>query len=206
MSLLLNKQNGSTSRYFNNIKESNVYKKYQSTKTNKNSCGRNDKCRKNTTKYNNKKKLTNTKAKVALNTLTYKYKKKIIDKLTTMLGFIKSSTKQDIVDISNYLDILDKVYNDPLCNSGISISTMPINSGYRNSYSKKIDIYQYLIEQMKIQLPKLALPKIQLFINNIKDSKLSKLQDLDYEDIMNNTTFKKILILILQKMLDCKNS
>ena len=213
---LLN-NNKNSSRYFHNINENSVYKKYINTKANSNKCSRNNKCKKNTNKYDKKTKLTKTKAKIGLQTLSYGYKKKLISILTNMFGIIKSTiTKKEIVDIANYLDILNKVYNEPMCESGITMTATTESRNY-NSYSfrsrnsKSIDIYQYLINQMITNLPNLAPEKISLFINNIKNSnKLTTNSkgktDLAYEDIMNNNQLKKVFKSVLETLLYCKTS
>jgi hypothetical protein len=214
-SKLLN-NNKNSSRYFNNINEKSVYKKYINTKANSNKCTKNNKCKKNTTKHENKNKLTKTKAKIGLQTLSYGYKKKIKSILTNMFGLIKGHiTKKEIVDIANYLVILNKVYNDPMCESGITMtgsSESINNSSFRfiSRNSRSIDIYQYLIKQMIEKLPNIAPEKISLFINNIKNSNKSSTNskaktDLAYEDIMNNNNnLKSIFKLVLETLPVCK--
>jgi hypothetical protein len=216
-SKLLN-YNKNSSRYFNNINEKSVYKKYINTKANSNKCSRNNKCKKQTSKHENKNKLTKSKAKIGLQTLSYGYKKKLKSILTNMIGLIKSTiSKKEIVDIANYLDILNKVYNEPICESGM---TMTATSEYRNnSYSritsrnsKSIDIYQYLIKQMIDKLANLAPEKISLFINNIKNSNKTTTNskaktDLAYEDIMNNNNnLKSVFKSVLETLPVCKTS
>jgi hypothetical protein len=214
-SQLLNNKSGSTSKYFNNINEKSVYAKYINTKANSNKCYRNNKCKAQTSKHENKNKLTKTKAKLGLQTLSYGYKKKLKSILTNMFGLIKSTiTKKEIVDIANYLDILNKVYNEPMCESGMTMTSESRNNSYsrfstRNS--KSIDIYQYLSKQMIDKLPNMAPEKISLFINNIKNSNKTSTNsksktDLAYEDIMNNNNLKSVFKSVLETLLVCKTS
>ena len=213
-SKLLNNRN--TPRYFNNINEKSVYTKYINTKANSNKCSRNNTCKKKTSKFENKNKLTKTKAKIGLQTLSYGYKKKIKSMLTNMIGLIKGTiTKTEIVAIANSLDILNKVYNDSMCESGISMTTESKNNSYSRLYSKNpntIDIYAYLMKQMKDKIPNVAAEKISLFINNIKNSNKNTTNskskpDSDYEDIMNNNNnLKSVFKSVLETLPECKTS
>ena len=218
VSKLLN-NNRNTSGYFSGIKENSVLKKYKNAKANSNKCSSNNSCKKKTSKYENKNKLTKSKAKIGLQTLTYGYKKKIKNTLTNMFGLLKGTIKKkEIEDIAKSLDILNKAYNDPICESGMSMTTESRNNNvYRfgrfstqNSY-KSIDIYQYLIKQMTDKLPNIAPEKISLFINNIKNSnKLTtnskSKTDLAYEDIMNNNNLKSVFKSVLETLPVCKTS
>ena len=227
-SQLLNNKN--SSRYFNNINEYSVYKKYLNTKANSNKCSRNNKCKKKTSKYENKTKLTKTKAKIGLQTLSYGYKKKIKNMLTNMIGLIKSTiTKKEIVEIADSLDILNKVYNEPICESGITMSSETKNNSYFRSASrnsKAIDIYSYLIKQMKDKTTTIPINMIQTFIENIKYSNKSNTNlreisrfntrankktntktDSDYEYNMNyNNNLKSLLKSVLETLPVCKTS
>jgi len=230
LSKLLN-NNKNTSRYFNNINEQSVYKKYLNTKANSNKCSRNNKCKKKTSKYEEKTKLTKTKAKIGLQTLTYGYKKKIKNILTNMIGLIKSTiTKKEIVEIADSLDILNKVYNEPICESGITMSAESKNNSYYRSLSrnsKSIDIYLYLIKQMKDKTTTIPVNIIKSFIENIKYSNKQKNTNLreisrfntkvntktntqtnsDYEYNMNyNNNLKSLLKSVLETLPDCKTS
>ena len=214
LSKLLN-NNRNTSRYFNNINEKSVYKKYTNTKANSNKCSRNNSCRKQTSTFNNKNKLTKTKAKIGLQTLSYGYKKKIISILKNMIGLIKSKiTKKEIVEIANSLDILNTVYNEHICESGMSMSLNTKNNSFsRHSSRNTIDIYQYLTKQMKDKIPTIATEKLSLFINNIKNSNKTTTNtksktDSDYEDIMNNNNnnLKSVFKSVLETLPDCKTS
>ena len=217
-SKLLN-NNRNSSRYFNNINQKSVYKKYINTKANSNQCSRNNSCKKQTSKYENKNKLTKSKAKIGLQTLSYGYKKKVTNILTNMFGLMKGTiTKKEIVEIANSLDILNKVYNETMCESGMSMTTNSKNNSFsRHSTRNAIDIYQYLIKQMKDKLPKVATEKISLFINNIKHSNktstststnLKSKTDSDYEDIMNNNNnnLKSVFKSVLESLPVCKTS
>ena len=213
-SKLLN-NNRNSSRYFNNINQKSVYKKYTNTKANSNKCSRNNSCKKQTSKYENKNKLTKSKAKIGLQTLSYGYKKKITNILTNMIGLIKGTiTKKEIVDIANSLDILNKVYNEAMCESGMSMTTNSRNNSFsRYSSRNTIDIYQYLIKQMKDKVPKIATEKISLFINNIKHSNKTSTNtksktNSDYEDIMNNNNdnLKSVFKSVLESIPVCKTS
>jgi hypothetical protein len=205
---LLNNRN--TSRYFNNINEKSVYKKYTNTKSNSNKCTKNSNC-------TNKNKLTKSKAKLGLQTLSYGYRKKIKNSLTNMIGLIKGTiTKKEIVEIANALDILNKVYNDSMCESGITMDTESKNNTYsrsrlNNRKYKSIDIYSYLIKQMKDKLPTIPTETLSLFINNIKNSNKTSTNsksktDSDYEYLMNNNNFKSVFKSVLEKIPVCKTS
>ena len=214
-STVLNQSNQSIpTKYFNNINEKSVFKKYINTKANTNKCARNNKCKKQTSKYNNKVKSKKSRAKLGLQTLSYGYKKKLINSLSNMIGFIRGNIKKaEIAVIATSLDVLNKVYNDAICESGITMSSESRNSsfGRNSSYGRNsIDIYQYIIKQMKEKLPNIALEKINLFINNIKNSNKSTSNtkskpDTDYEDIMNNNdNLKKIFKQVLETLPECK--
>ena len=211
VSKLLN-NNRNTPSYFSDIKENSVLKKYKNAKANSNKCSRNNSCK----KKDNKNKLTLTKAKIGLQTLTYGYKKKIKNTLTNMFGLLKGTIKKKEIDvIANSLDRLNKAYNDTNCNSGITMTTKSSRNnnffgrfGTRNSY-KSIDIYQYLIKHMVDKLPNIAPETIGTFINNINKNSNTNSKDktdLAYEDIMNNNNLKSVFKSVLETLPYCKTS
>lgn len=207
--------NISTSKIFNNI-GSKKYKLYKKANNNLRSCKQdNSKCK--TKKTNYKVEIS----KKALYRLSSTYKKKLIIMLTTTFGFTKSKFKKtEIEEIAKYLDILNKVYNDYVCESGISMYKLLNNKTRRNNMyarnnrygSKTIDMYQYLISKMKEQLPDSTII-ITSFVNNIKNSnkkttnsKPNFITNVETENIMNNSKLISIFKKVLENLPDCKAS
>lgn len=207
--------NASTSKIFNNI-GSKKYKLYKKANNNLRSCKQdNSTCK--TKKTNYKVEIS----KKALYRLSSTYKKKLISMLTTTFGFTKSKFKKtEIVEIAKYLDILNKVYNDYVCESGISMYKLLNNKTRRNNMyarnnrygSKTIDMYQYLISKMKEQLPDSTII-ITSFVNNIKssnknttNSKPNVITNVETENIMNNSKLISIFKKVLENLPDCKAS
>lgn len=207
--------NASTSKIFNNI-GSKKYKLYKKANTNLRSCKQdNSTCK--TKKTNYKVEIS----KKALYRLSSTYKKKLIIMLTTTFGFTKSKFKKtEIEEIAKYLDILNKVYNDYVCESGISMYKLlnnktrrtTRNGRYNRNGSKTIDMYQYLISKMKEQLPDSTII-ITSFVNNIKysnknttNSKPNVITNVETENIMNNSKLISIFKKVLENLPDCKAS
>ena len=164
--------NSKTEQYFTNI-NSKKYKYYKDAKTKLNSCpSLNTKCK--TQKTSNKTQIT----KAALYRLSSTYKKKIISMLTTTFGFTRSDIKRkEIQDIAKYLDIIEQVYKDPICNYDTSI----------NKNKPITNIYDFLKEQMT-NLDKTGIEQIKVFIDNIKNSFKSNRQNLRILSNINNKT------------------
>jgi len=207
--------NISTSKIFNNI-GSKKYKLYKKANNNLRSCKQdNSTCK--TKKTNYKVEIS----KKALYRLSSTYKKKLISMLTTTFGFTKSKFKKtEIEEIAKYLDILNKVYNDYVCESGISMYKLlnnktrrtTRNGRYNRNGSKTIDMYQYLISKMKEQLPDSTII-ITSFVNNIKysnknttNSKPNVITNVETENIMNNSKLISIFKKVLENLPDCKAS
>ena len=202
--------NNKTSQYFTNI-NSKKYQYYKKAKNNLNTCRLNPKCKGSS---NNTKKNTNKKEKnrEALYRLSSTYKPKIISMLTSTLGFIRTDIKKkEIEDIGKYLNILNKVFNDYMCESGITM---------KNKKSNNIDIYDYLKEQMTI-LDKKRETIIDTFINNIKNSSKTTSQISRYStnnntktnsksnsvfefNMNHDSTLIKYFKTVLEKLPDCK--
>ena len=204
-----------TSKIFNNI-GSKKYKLYKKANNNLRSCKQdNSTCK--TKKTNYKVEIS----KKALYRLSSTYKKKLIIMLKTTFGFTKSKFKKtEIEEIAKYLDILNKVYNDYVCESGISMYKLLNNKTRRNNMyarnsrygSKTIDMYQYLISKMKEQLPDSTII-ITSFVNNIKysnknttNSKPNVITNVETENIMNNSKLISIFKKVLENLPDCKAS
>jgi hypothetical protein len=211
--------NNSTSKFFNNI-GSKKHKLYKKANNNLRSCKQdNSTCK--TKKQSYKVEIS----KKALYRLSSTYKKKLISMLTTTFGFTKSNFKKtEIEEIAKYLDILNKVYNDYVCESGITMNTVSKNGRnnryFRNSSnfrftsrnSKTIDMYQYLINKMNEQLPDSTII-ITSFINNIKTSnknttnpKPNVITNVESEKIMNDSKLISIFKKVLENLPDCKAS
>ena len=201
--------NISTSKFFNNI-GSKKHKLYKKANNNLRSCKQdNSSCK--TKKTNYKVEIS----KKALYRLSSTYKKKLISMLTTTFGFTKSNFKKtEIEEIAKYLDILNKVYNDYVCESGISMTKLLNNKTRRhNRYdSKIIDMYQYLIDKMNEQLPDSTII-ITSFVNNIKSSnknttnpKPNVITNVETEKIMNDSKLISIFKKVLENLPDCKAS
>jgi hypothetical protein len=207
--------NNSTSKFFNNI-GSKKHKLYKKANNNLRSCKQdNSSCK--TKKTNYKVEIS----KKALYRLSSTYKKKLISMLTTTFGFTKSNFKKtEIEEIAKYLDILNKVYNDYVCESGISMTKLLNNKTRRNNRyarnnrygSKTIDMYQYLINKMNEQLPDSTII-ITSFVNNIKSSnknttnpKPNVITNVETEKIMNDSKLISIFKKVLENLPDCKAS
>ena len=103
-----------------------------------------------------------------------------------------------------------------MCESGITMDTESKNNTYsrsrlNNRKYKSIDIYSYLIKQMKDKLPTIPTETLSLFINNIKNSNKTSTNsksktDSDYEYLMNNNNFKSVFKSVLEKIPVCKTS
>jgi hypothetical protein len=202
--------NNKTSQYFTNI-NSKKHERYMQAKKNSNTCKSNPKCKgsSNNTKKNTNKKV---KSKEALYRLSSTYKPKIISMLTNTFGFIRSDIKKkEIEDIAKYLNILNKVFNDYMCESGITM---------KNKKSNTIDIYDYLKEQMTM-LDEKRETRIKDFIDNIKNSskttpqisrfsthtntKINSKSNSVLEFNMNNdSALIKLFKSVLEKLPDCR--
>ena len=198
--------NNKSSVYFTNI-NSKKFEYYRKAKINSNTCKTNPKCKgskSNTTKKD--------KAREALYRLSSTYKKKIISMLTTTFGFIRSDfKKKEIEYISKYLNVLNKVYDDYMCESGIT-----------KSYNT--DIYNYFKAEM-IKLDVKRTTQIGTFIDNIKKSNPENFQTSRYSftsynntksktnsnsntiieyNMNNDTTLTKYFKIVLEKLPDCR--